>query len=297
MGYLICEKCKSYHGLQKGESYDDWGYCHCNGKLKYYDNLEDYFSEIKLQESEISDVPENRISLQNHKMSENQIEDLLLIDNLLKIDKEKDKIENEIKRRERLKRERKYHINHSITMNKEKALSSQRKKPYKSIVAVELLGDNLNPEKEKLMKELDLYQDIRKHSQCDPDKSEKFLIDTACVVFMSSIFLFLYGISYNYWILNSMGICAVLFASYLYLTSKNEKITIITFMQKIYLYSGGFLVFTGSLFILFMITNYNKLLEYYYGIDSLEISIVITLILLYCGIKIILSYNISDEPF
>ncbi|MGB9980435.1 hypothetical protein [Methanobacterium sp.] len=147
------------------------------------------------------------------------------------------------------------------------------------------------------MKELDLYHDIRKHSQCDPDKSAKFLINTACVVFMSSIFLFLYGISYNYCILNIMGICAVLSGFSLYLTCKNEKITEITFMQKIYLFSGGFLVFTGSLFILFLITNFNKLLGDYYGIDPLEMIIVITLILLYCGIKIILSYGTSDEPF
>ncbi len=297
MGYLVCEKCKSFYELQKGESPDDWSYCHCNGKLKYYGNLEDYFSEIKPYESEISDVPENRIFLQNHKMSKNQIEDLLLINNLLKMDKEKDKVENEIKRRERLKRERKYQINHAIATNKEKVLSSRRKKPYKSIVAAELLDANLNPEKEKLIKELDLCNDIKNHSRCDQHKSESFLINTGHIVIMSSIFLFLCGIACSYLILMVIGIFAVLFAVLLYLTSKSEKIIEISFMQKIYLCSGGFLIFIGFLFVLFMIANFNKLVENYYGIDPLEIIIIITLILLYCGIKMILSYSTPDEPF
>jgi hypothetical protein len=40
-GYLVCEKCNSYYKLQPGESPEDFTYeCECDGKLKYYDNID-----------------------------------------------------------------------------------------------------------------------------------------------------------------------------------------------------------------------------------------------------------------
>lgn len=38
MGYLICEKCRGYYKLQKGESLSDFDCCQCGGKLKYYED-------------------------------------------------------------------------------------------------------------------------------------------------------------------------------------------------------------------------------------------------------------------
>ena len=41
MGYLICNKCKSYYKLQSVESAKDFAYkCNCSGKLRYVENLD-----------------------------------------------------------------------------------------------------------------------------------------------------------------------------------------------------------------------------------------------------------------
>jgi len=36
-GHLICKKCGGYYKLKAGESPEDFEYCQCGGKLKYYD--------------------------------------------------------------------------------------------------------------------------------------------------------------------------------------------------------------------------------------------------------------------
>jgi hypothetical protein len=42
MGYLICDKCRGYYELQKGESAEDFDKCQCGGKLRYVNNLDEY---------------------------------------------------------------------------------------------------------------------------------------------------------------------------------------------------------------------------------------------------------------
>ena len=38
-GYIVCEKCRGYYKLEKGESPDDFDRCQCGGSLKYYKNI------------------------------------------------------------------------------------------------------------------------------------------------------------------------------------------------------------------------------------------------------------------
>lgn len=47
MGYLICEKCGGYYGLQEGESPEDFENCQCGGSLKHVDSIEKYLDEGK----------------------------------------------------------------------------------------------------------------------------------------------------------------------------------------------------------------------------------------------------------
>jgi hypothetical protein len=48
MPYLICERCKGYYELQKGESEDDFLECECGGKLFFTEELENtQFSSVK----------------------------------------------------------------------------------------------------------------------------------------------------------------------------------------------------------------------------------------------------------
>lgn len=47
MPYVICEKCGGYYELQVGESSDDFEACQCGGKLKYFENMDDYVQNEK----------------------------------------------------------------------------------------------------------------------------------------------------------------------------------------------------------------------------------------------------------
>lgn len=46
--YIICEDCGGYYKLEDGESLDDFGACHCGGKLKYAEN--NFMSKLKAPE-------------------------------------------------------------------------------------------------------------------------------------------------------------------------------------------------------------------------------------------------------
>lgn len=46
MGYLICKNCLGYYELQEGESPEDFTLCHCQGKLHYYNSLNEFRREL-----------------------------------------------------------------------------------------------------------------------------------------------------------------------------------------------------------------------------------------------------------
>lgn len=45
MPYILCEECKGYYELQKGESINDFDVCQCGGNLKYINSLDDDYNE------------------------------------------------------------------------------------------------------------------------------------------------------------------------------------------------------------------------------------------------------------
>ena len=53
MGYLVCEKCKGYYKLKKGESAQDFSKCECDGNLKCYDDVADFIEENLTLEQKI----------------------------------------------------------------------------------------------------------------------------------------------------------------------------------------------------------------------------------------------------
>lgn len=58
MGYLVCEKCKSYYKLQEGESPTDFlDKCNCGGKLRYAENIDIVSSEWN--QAPVSDICPN----------------------------------------------------------------------------------------------------------------------------------------------------------------------------------------------------------------------------------------------
>jgi len=46
MAYLICDECKGYYELQKGEHLDDFDRCQCGGNLEYTEELEKQKSPV-----------------------------------------------------------------------------------------------------------------------------------------------------------------------------------------------------------------------------------------------------------
>ncbi len=55
MGYLVCEKCKGYYKLKKGESAEDFSKCDCDGNLKFYNDVVDFIEEKLTLEQRISE--------------------------------------------------------------------------------------------------------------------------------------------------------------------------------------------------------------------------------------------------
>ena len=53
MGYLVCENCKGYYKLKKGESAEDFSKCECDGNFKYYDDVADFIEETITLEQKI----------------------------------------------------------------------------------------------------------------------------------------------------------------------------------------------------------------------------------------------------
>lgn len=63
MGYLICNKCLGYYELQEGESPDDFVVCNCQGKLHYYNSLDEFRRELiysnKIKEKQLMNIKES----------------------------------------------------------------------------------------------------------------------------------------------------------------------------------------------------------------------------------------------
>ena len=55
MGYLVCEKCKGYYKLKKGESAEDFSKCDCDGNLKFYNDVVDFIEEKLTLKQRISE--------------------------------------------------------------------------------------------------------------------------------------------------------------------------------------------------------------------------------------------------
>lgn len=279
MGYLICEDCGGYYELQNGESPKDFDACHCGGKLKYYNKLNDFFEENKLQ-----------------NVSKNETEELLLVQSLIREMDDEEKHKREEERKNRLEREKNYQRNHEINENKGKMKTHVNN--YESIVAKELVGNDFHREKWELNKDLELYQDIKHNSKIDPQKSEKYIIDTGFTALAFSIALFSYGIAYNFWYADIMAVLAVLFASFTYLTSKNEKISEPGFMQNIFIGSGLFFILICAVILLFVASNFTQFGEFRRsGFYFISFVIITALVALYCGIEMFMSYTTPNSPF
>lgn len=148
-------------------------------------------------------------------------------------------------------------------------------------------------EKEELENELNVYQDIKNHSKCSEEKSKKFLLNSGAVILVFSLSPFFYGITYDFEYLTVMGILTSFFAVLLYFISRNEtKITDAVFMQKIYIYQSLFFILMAVIFVIFLMLNYNKLIDF--GMSFVTVFIII--VLLYYSFNVFVRYNAPFEP-
>jgi hypothetical protein len=78
------------------------------------------------------------------------------------------------------------------------------------------------------------------------------------------------------------------FAFSLYLISRNKtKITDVAFMQKIYIYQSIFFFLMAMIFAVFLILNYNKLIDFGMSFNC----VLIIIILLYYSFNVFIRYN------
>jgi hypothetical protein len=153
--------------------------------------------------------------------------------------------------------------------------------------------ENFHNEKEELNKELEFYQNIRNESRISPYRSEKILLNSGAVILVFAICPFFYGITYNFWPLTIMGLITVFLSCWLYLNSRNkDKIAQETFMEKVYTIYGIFFVSIAIMFLIFLITNYNKMVSY----GGYYLCFFIIFIAIYFSVITFVRYSVPYDP-
>lgn len=156
-------------------------------------------------------------------------------------------------------------------------------------------------DKEGVMEELELYNGLK--DQSNPSNSkieyinpEKYLKNNAVIILIFSISLFAYGIAYECLYLDIMGICAIVFALGLYLTSTNVIQN--KFIKNIYLLGSVFFIIVGLVVTLFTFNNFYKLLmDSRYKGGNCSVITIMALISFYLGIIYFSSYNNPEKQF
>jgi len=124
-------------------------------------------------------------------------------------------------------------------------------------------SEDIHQKKEEVMEELESYQNIKSESRNSPYKSERTLINSGVVILVFALCPFFYGITYNFWPLTITGLLTVFFAFWLYFTSRNrDEISRETFMQRIYVSYAVFFILIAIMFVIFLVTNYSKMISY-----------------------------------
>ncbi|MCC7549943.1 MAG: hypothetical protein KO316_00420 [Methanobacterium sp.] len=67
MSFLICEKCRGYYELQKGESPEDFESCLCGGKLEYIENIPEKDPDESFNEDLVKKNSDGKTVVMNDK--------------------------------------------------------------------------------------------------------------------------------------------------------------------------------------------------------------------------------------
>jgi len=67
MSFLICEKCRGYYELQKGESPEDFESCLCGGKLEYIENIPEKNPDESFNEDLVKKNSDGKTVVMNDK--------------------------------------------------------------------------------------------------------------------------------------------------------------------------------------------------------------------------------------
>lgn len=153
--------------------------------------------------------------------------------------------------------------------------------------------EDFHHEKEELNSELELYQNIKKGSRISPYRSEKILINSGAVILVFALCPFLYGIIYHFWPLTVMGLVTVFLSCWLYLNSRNkDKIAQESFMERVYTVYGIFFVSIAIMFVVFLIANYNKMVNY----GGYYLCFFIIFVAIYFSVTTFVKYSVPYDP-
>jgi|GEM_PF-2502301 len=153
MPYLICDKCNIYYEIENQREMNDFHTCECGNELKYYQTIEEYMNEgLK----ELNTVNEGTTDPGGNKKG---VFYSINKKNLVTLQMEMLKEDEETKKQERLKRDLNYRINHAIIEQKEKMSNSSNR--YEPMIVKEFGDKSLKKKKERLLREMELLKESR----------------------------------------------------------------------------------------------------------------------------------------
>lgn len=146
MPYLICDKCNVSYEIRNISEMDGFHTCKCGNELQYFDTIEEYMNEgpksLNVADNDPSGQRKGIFYSINKK-------------NLVTLQMEMLKENEENEKKERLKRDLNYRINHAIAENKKK----QMKNNYEPMIVKEFGDKSHKKKKEMLLHETELLKE------------------------------------------------------------------------------------------------------------------------------------------
>jgi hypothetical protein len=153
MPYLICDKCNVYYEIEKKSEMSDFHTCECGNELKYYETINEYMNEGLDNSGNIND------DLDGPGGNKKGVFYSVNKKNLVTLQMEMLKEDEETKKQERLKRDLNYKINHALAEQKEKMSNSSNK--YEPLIVKEFGDKSLKNKKEMLLREMELLKESK----------------------------------------------------------------------------------------------------------------------------------------
>lgn len=237
MPYLICDKCNVSYEIRNISEMDSFHTCKCGNELQYFDTIEEYMNEG----SKSSNIADN--DPRGHKKG---VFYSINKKNLVTLQMEMLRENEENEKKERLRRDLNYRINHAIAKNKEKQLKNN----YEPMIIKEFGDKSLKKKKEMLLHEKDLLEESEEENVNVMGDLKKQINSDGLLVTVFGV-IWMVSISYSFYLF-LMAISIVFFGLMILVVSK-KKYYSKSRLRWIYALNGISLAIFGITSVIFII--------------------------------------------